>query len=96
MDDEDTVLALVRLLLEHGADPNTTRRDGMTPLHTAAWRGLVAVTQELLDAGADRTTTASSGPHAGQAPADAALSQGHFLLAATLDGGTAEVHRPYG
>ena len=50
-DDEDVVLALVRLLLEAGADPNTRRKDGMTPLHAAAWRGLDHVVQELVDAG---------------------------------------------
>jgi ankyrin repeat protein len=94
-DDEDNVMTLVRLLLEHGADPNATRRDGMTPLHTAAWRGLPAVVQELLDAGADRAMTASSGPHAGQTPADTALGQGHLVLAARLDSGIPTVADPY-
>ena len=67
-DDEDVVLRLVRMLLEHGAEPDQTRRDGMTALHSAAWRGLDRVVQELLDAGADRTRRATDGPHAGQTP----------------------------
>ena len=87
-DDEDVVLALVGLLLEHGADPSQPRRDGMTPLHSAAWRGLDRVVQELLDAGADATAAATSGPHAGQTPADVALAQGHLVLAARLDDGS--------
>src|ERR687894_1042873 len=94
-DDEDVVLALIRLLLEHGATVNARRADGMTPLHGAAWRGLGRVAQELLDAGADRTITATSGPHADQTPADTALAQGHLVLAARLDAGTIDVADPY-
>ena len=84
-DDEDVVLGLVRLLLEEGAAVNARRKDGMTALHGAAWRGLGVVVQELIDAGADLAITATSGQHAGQTAADAALSQGHLRLAALLD-----------
>ncbi len=84
-DDEAVVLELVRLLLERGADVTAGRLDGMTPLHGAAWRGHAVVAQALLDAGADPAATAASGPHAGQTPADTALSQGHLVLAARLD-----------
>ena len=90
------VLALVRLLLEHGAEVDARRADGMTPLHAAAWRGLGRVVQELLDAGADPAATATSGPHAGQTPADTALAQGHLVLASRLDAGVPEVASPYG
>jgi uncharacterized protein len=95
-DDEDVVLALVRLLLEHGADPRQARLDGMTPLHSAAWRGLARVAQELIDAGASPSAVATSVPHQGQTPADTALSEGHIILAARLDSGAAEVASPYG
>jgi uncharacterized protein len=84
-DHEDSVLALVRLLLEHGAQVNARRKDGMTPLHGAAWRGHAGVVQELLDAGADPAITVTAGAHAGETAADSALSQGHLVLAARLD-----------
>ena len=90
------MLALVRLLLEQGADPGPARLDGMTPLHSAAWRGLARVAQELIDAAASLSAVATSGPHQGQTPADAALSQGHITLAARLDSGAAEVASLYG
>jgi len=84
-DDEDVVAGLVRLLLEHDADVNAARGDGMTALHTASWRGLDRVVQELLDAGADPARTATAGVHQGQTAADTALTQGHLILAARLD-----------
>jgi ankyrin repeat protein len=95
-DNEDVVLALVRLLLENGADVNARRKDGMTALHAAAWRGHAIVVQELLDAGADATILATAGAHAGQAAADAALSQGHLVLAARLDTPNLATISPYG
>jgi uncharacterized protein len=84
-DREDAVLDLVRMLLHRGAQVNAQRADGMTALHTASWRGLAEVVQELLEAGADPAITATAGPHQGQTAADAALSQGHLILAARLD-----------
>ncbi len=95
-DSEDAVLDLVRLLLERGADVNGRRGDGMTALHTACWRGLSRVAQELLAAGADPASTATAGPHQGQTPADTALAQGHLVLAARLDNPGQAVSRPYG
>ncbi|WP_300607082.1 ankyrin repeat domain-containing protein [Trebonia sp.] len=90
------MFGLVRLLLERGADVNGRRGDGMTALHSACWRGLGRVAQELLDAGADPAITAVAGPHRGQTPADTALAQGHLLLAARLDVPGQSVSSPYG
>jgi uncharacterized protein len=95
-DDEDAVLDLVRLLLERGADVNGRRRDGMTALHAACWRGLARVAQELLDAGADPAIIATAGPHQGQTPTYTALAQGHLVLAARLDVPGQAVSGPYG
>jgi ankyrin repeat protein len=95
-DDEDAVLSLTRLLLERGADVNARRGDGLTALHTAGWRGLAMVVQELLDAGADRAAAATAGAHQGQTPADTALTQGHLVLAARLDAPGQSAFSPYG
>jgi len=45
-------LAVLDLLLRHGADPNA-RAPGWTPLHTAAARGWPSATMKLLEKGAD-------------------------------------------
>jgi ankyrin repeat protein len=57
-----------------------------TALHAAAYWGQPAVARLLLGAGAggaDPAATAVSGPHAGQTPADTALSQGHLVMIPT-------------
>ncbi|HUO32151.1 MAG TPA: ankyrin repeat domain-containing protein [Bryobacteraceae bacterium] len=86
-DDEDTVLELVRVLVAHGADVNGRRRDGLTALHSAAYRGHLRVMAYLLEHGADRTLRGydSRGPHAGQSAADLAAAQ-HRHEAARLLG----------
>lgn len=84
-DSQEVVLALGQSLLSSGADPNQVRLDGMTALHTAAWRGPSDVARELIDAGADPPMAARSGPHRGETPAESALSRGHLVLAANLD-----------
>jgi len=43
---------LVRLLLERGADPNSSDADGHTAMHMAAWRGKVEVIRALAEGGA--------------------------------------------
>lgn len=83
-DDESVVLNLVNLLLERGADVNARRRDGMTALHAAAWRGHLRVIRRLLDAGADARIKATEGPHAGQTAADTARAQGQSAAAELL------------
>lgn len=51
----------VRLLLNHGADINTTGPNGKTALHYSATAGHTSVVTLLLDRGADATLTDSEG-----------------------------------
>jgi uncharacterized protein len=74
-------LALVDLLLRHGADPNAGESNGMTPLHTTAGNGNREIAAVLLRAGADRTRQS----HDGRTPADIARQYGHPEIAAELD-----------
>jgi ankyrin repeat protein len=85
-EDEAAVLELVDLLLDHGADPNGRRRDGMTAIHTAAYRGHLKVIQRLVERGADPAIRAHSdgGHHAGESPADTAVKQGQAEAADLL------------
>jgi ankyrin len=71
-DREDVILELVNLLLSHGAKVNARRRDGLTALHSAAYRGHRRVMEMLLTHGADPTIRGydGAGPHAGQTAAD--------------------------
>jgi ankyrin repeat protein len=78
---EAVVLRLVDLLIERGAQVNARRRDGMTALHSAAFRGHLRVIRRLLEGGADPTIRADAGPHAGQSPADTAVAQGQTAAA---------------
>ncbi len=43
---------IIKLLLDHGADVNTTQADDFTPLHEAAQNEMLEVSQWLLDRGA--------------------------------------------
>jgi ankyrin repeat protein len=84
-DEEDVVLQLVSMLTASGADVNGRRRDGLTALHSAAYRGHLRVIELLLKRGADPTIQGyeGSGPHAGQTAFDMARMQGQ-VEAATL------------
>ncbi len=54
-------LEVVRLLLNHGANPNRPDRHGWTPLHFAARSGERTVLASLLEAGADPNLGDESG-----------------------------------
>lgn len=54
-------LAIVRMLLEAGADANAVQQDGFRALHTAAQHGNRAMCQLLLAHGADRHAQTSQG-----------------------------------
>jgi ankyrin repeat protein len=86
-DDEDVVLDLVRLLIAHRVNVNGRRRDGLTALHGAAYRGHVRVIALLLENGADPSIRGheDSEPHAGQTPADVAAAQGQRQAYAFLN-----------
>jgi uncharacterized protein len=52
--------AIVRLLLQRGADPNIATRENRRPLLTAAYHGHTEIARLLIDAGADIDTADSS------------------------------------
>jgi uncharacterized protein len=52
---------LVKLLLEHGADPNALQAGGFTPLHAAAQNGDVEIIHALLFYGADADVKSDEG-----------------------------------
>jgi ankyrin repeat protein len=59
---------IVRLLLEHGADPNAAQDGGFTPLHAAAQNDDRESVEALLAAGADPALASDDGKR----PADLA------------------------
>jgi ankyrin repeat protein len=84
-DDEQVCIDLCRVLLDAGADVNCRRRDGMTALHTAGYRGLATLAAFLLERGADVSVRAKGdGAHAGETPAETAEARGHVSLAQWL------------
>lgn len=69
----------IRMLVAAGSEGDVPDKDGMTPLHWAAWRGHDEVVTILLDAGADankRTTATTSYCESGWTPADLAKHGG--------------------
>ena len=74
-------VGIVKLLLEHGADPNAVEGNGMTPLHTAAGGGNREIVALLLAAGADRGLRAKDGSTA----ADVARAHSQPEIGGELD-----------
>ena len=68
---------IVKLLLEHGADPNAAQDGGFTPLHSAANNDDRESAEALLEAGADPTLKTDDG----RTPADLAGEQTRDLVA---------------
>ena len=64
---------IVRMLLEHGADPNIREQGGYTPLHAAAQNGDDEMIRLLIYGGADLTIASNNGRTA----LDLALEAGH-------------------
>ena len=74
--------AMVRKLLEKGADPNAKQQGGWTALHNAASQGNVEVVRLLRSNGADVAARTDEGKTA----ADLAAERGHAVLAEALRG----------
>jgi uncharacterized protein len=68
--------AIAKLLIEHGADVNSTQADDFTPLHEAAQNGLLEVTQLLLDRGARVNARLADG----KTPLALAIEQHHVEI----------------
>ena len=72
--------ALLKLVLQAGADPNPQQQGGYTALHEAAMHNSVERAQALLDAGADRSIRSDAGLTA----AEMAANEGNKEVLAVL------------
>jgi uncharacterized protein len=73
---------LARVLLAAGADANARQAGHVAPLHTTAYLGLLALTQLLLEHGADP----ASADDQGRTPEAVARERGHTAVADLLAG----------
>ena len=71
----------IRILLEHGADPNAAQAGGFTPIFSAASANRRDLAELLFSHGADPHRTND----AGKTPSDFARERGHTDLAVWLD-----------
>ena len=76
--------AIVDSLIEAGADPSVTAKNGWTPLHVAGFSGNNNLANQLLNAGADVTATVRGVP--GSTPLSFALFYAHRSTARLLAG----------
>ncbi|KAE8440718.1 hypothetical protein EG329_006769 [Mollisiaceae sp. DMI_Dod_QoI] len=74
--------AIVKLLLEKGADANAAGQDGSTPLHQASENGHVEVVKLLLEKGADANTAGRDRSR----PLHRASRNGHIEVVKLLSG----------
>jgi uncharacterized protein len=74
---------IVRMLLEHQADPNVREQGGYTPLHAAAQNGHEEMIRVLLFAGADPNIKSANG----KLPVDLAKKKGHAKAVAIFSEG---------
>ena len=75
---------IVKMLLEHRADPNVREQGGCTPLHAAAHNGDETMIRALLYGGADLDVKNNDG----KTPLDLAREAGHTKAAEILEDGT--------
>jgi ankyrin repeat protein len=73
-------VAIVKMLLEAGADPNARQERGFVPLHDAAANGNSALVEVLLNHGALSDVRTDDG----KTPADMAAERGHHEVADRL------------
>ena len=71
---------IVRMLLEHGADPNIRELGGYTPLHAAAQNGDEEMIRVLLFGGADLSLASNNGKTALDLAMDAGHEKASLLL----------------
>ena len=74
---------IVKMLLEHRADPNVREQGGYTPLHAAAQNGDEGMIRALLYGGADLNVKSNDG----KTPFDLAREAGHTQVVALLEEG---------
>lgn len=74
---------IVKMLLEHRADPNVREQGGYTPLHAAAQNGEEAMIRALLYGGADLNVKSNDG----KTPLDLAREAGHTKAVTLLEEG---------